>query len=133
MSASWALQQAIFAELSSSDAVKAVAGDPPRVFDVPPRAAAFPYVVVGDDAVSDWSTATEPGSEHVVAIHIWSRANGHREAKLCAQAVEDALDGAELAVTGQALIDIRHLSSEYARDADGVHAVLKFRAVMESE
>ena len=133
MSASWALQQAIFAELSSSDAVKAVAGDPPRVFDVPPREAAFPYIVIGEDAESDWSTATEPGSEHRVAIHVWSRANGHREAKLCAQAVEDALDGAELAVTGQALIDIRYLETSFTREPDGetTRAALRFRAVME--
>jgi Protein of unknown function (DUF3168) len=131
MSASWALQQAIFAALANSDDVKAEAGDPPRVFDVPPRDSAFPYIVVGDDAETDWSTATDAGSEHRLRVHVWSRANGHREAKLCAQAVEAALDGAELAVTGQALIDIRHLASEYARDGDGIHAVLTFRAVME--
>lgn len=133
MSASWALQQAIFATLCSGDDVKDVAGDPARVFDAPPRGEDFPYIVIGDDTQSDWSTATEPGSEHAVAVHVWSRAGGHREAKLVAEAVRGALDGAELSVTGQALIDLRHLETEFFRDGDGetFRAVLRFRAVME--
>ena len=135
MSASWALQQSVFATLSASDEVKAVAGDPPRVFDVPPRDAAFPYIVIGDDTQSDWSTATEGGSEHALAIHVWSRADGHREAKLAAEAVRGALDGAALSLTGQALIDIRHLETTFARESDGetIHATLRFRAVLEPE
>jgi hypothetical protein len=133
MSASWALQQAIYATLSSDDGVKALLGDPPRVFDAPPRDAAFPYCVIGDDAASDWSTATEQGSEHIVSVHVWSRASGHREAKLIADAVQDALDGAELSVTGQSLIDLRWLDTNVSRDADGetVRAALRFRAVLE--
>jgi len=133
MSASWALQQAIFATLCASDAIKDAVGDPPRVFDAPPRGAAFPYIVIGDDTESDWSTATETGSEHALAIHVWSRADGHKEAKLVADAVRDALDGAALAVTGQALIDIRYLETTFTRESDGetIHAVLRFRAVME--
>lgn len=135
MSASWALQQAIFATLCSSDEIKDVAGDPPRIFDTPPRGTPFPYIVIGDDTESDWSTATEAGSEHAVVIHIWSRADGHREAKLVADAVRDTLDGAELAVTGQALIDIRHLETAFTRESDGetIHAALRFRAVLEPQ
>ena len=133
MSASWALQQAVFAVLSTDDAV--IDAFDARIFDVPPRGAAFPYCVIGDDAVSDWSTATEKGSEHALAVHVWSRADGHRQAKLAAQAVEDALDGAELDVTGQALIGIRHLATDFTRESDGetIRAVLRFRAVMEEE
>jgi hypothetical protein len=133
MSASWALQQAIFAVLCTNDDVLEAVGDPPRVFDAAPRGAAFPYIVIGDDGERDWSTATEPGSEHAIAIRVWSRANGHREAKLVAEAVRGALDGEELAVTGQALVDIRWLSTDFARDADGetIHALLRFRAVLE--
>jgi hypothetical protein len=134
MSASWALQQAIFATLCASDEIKDVVGDPPRVFDTPPRGTAFPYIVIGDDTESDWSTATEDGSEHAIVIHVWSRADGRKEAKLVADAVRDTLDGAELSVTGQALIDIRYLETSYTRESDGetIHAVLRFRAVLET-
>jgi hypothetical protein len=133
MSASWALQQAIFATLCASDDIKVVVGDPPRVFDTPPRGTAFPYIVIGDDTESDWSTATEAGSEHAIQVHVWSRADGRKEAKLVADAVRGALDGAELSVTGQTLIDIRYLETALTRDSDGetIHAVLRFRAVLE--
>jgi hypothetical protein len=135
MSASWALQQAIFAVLCSNDDVLEAVGDPPRVFDAPPRGAAFPYIVIGDDSERDWSTATEPGSEHAIQVHVWSRANGHREAKLVAEVVRGALDGAALDVTGLALIDIRWIETNYTRETDGetTHAVLRFRAVMEPQ
>jgi hypothetical protein len=133
MSASWALQQAVFATLCSSDDMKDAFGDPPRVYDTPPRGAGFPYCVIGDDAESDWSTATEAGSEHALAIHVWSRANGHREAKLATEAVRGALDGAALSVTGQALIGIRWLATDVTRESDGetVRATIRFRAVLE--
>ncbi len=133
MNASWALQQAIFAALCASSAVKAMVGNPPRVFDAPPRGTPFPYIVVGDDTQSDWSTATEPGSEHALAVHVWSCADGRKEAKLVADAVRDTLDGAALSVAGQALIDLRHLSTTLSREPDGetTHAVLRFRAVLE--
>jgi hypothetical protein len=133
MSASWALQQAIFATLSTSDDVKDVVGDPARVFDAVPRAAAFPYIVIGDDHQNDWSTATEPGSEHLIAVHVWSRADGRKEAKLVAEAVRGALDGASLSLSGQTLIDLRHQATEYFSESDGetIQAVLRFRAVLE--
>jgi hypothetical protein len=133
MSASWALQQAVFAVLCSSDEIRDAVGDPPRVFDAPPRGTAFPYIVIGDDTESDWSTATEAGSEHAVVIHAWSRADGRKETKRVANAVRDALDGAELDITGQALIGIRHLETSFTRDGETTHATLRFRAVLEPQ
>ncbi len=135
MSASWALQQAIYAELVVNSGVMAVLGDPPRVYDAVPRDAAFPYAAIGDGSESDWSTATESGSEHTLAIHVWSRAGGHKECKEIAEAIRAAIDGAALSVTGQALIDILYLDTDYARAADGetFRASLRFRAVTEPE
>jgi Protein of unknown function (DUF3168) len=91
MNASWALQQAVFATLVMSGAVRDVAGD--RVFDAVPRGAGFPYIVVGEAAESNDGTATEQGSEHQLAIHVWSRACGHRECKEAAETVREVLDG----------------------------------------
>lgn len=131
MSASWALQQAVYAALTMDGGVEEALGG--RVFDTPPRGAAFPYCVIGDDTMSDWSTATERGSEHSLTLHVWSRADGRKQAKLAAEAVRDALDGADLALAG--LVSIRHLATEHARDSDGetVRAVLRFRAVIEEQ
>ncbi|MEI9995695.1 MAG: DUF3168 domain-containing protein [Rhizomicrobium sp.] len=133
--ASWALQQAIFATLATDSAVLEAVGDPPRIFDAVPRGAAFPYIVIGDDRESDWSTATEPGSAHALTVHIWSRAAGRRETRLAAQAVIDALNGAALAIDGQTLIDLRWLEAESVRESDGetVHAQLRFQALLEPD
>ncbi|MGA7675133.1 MAG: DUF3168 domain-containing protein [Rhizomicrobium sp.] len=133
--ASWALQQAVFAALTVSDAVKSVAGDPPRVFDAVPRQAVFPYIVVGEDGETNWDTATEQGSEHSLAIHVWSRSGGHQEIKLAAEAVRECLDGTSLTLDGHTLIDLRYLSAEFARENDGetFRAALKFRAVTEPQ
>ncbi len=132
-SASWALQTAIFAALSADAGIKSVLGDPPRVFDEVPRDAAMPYLVIGGDRQSDWSTATDTGAEHALTMHIWSRARGHRESKAIAEAVREALDNANLALTGHTLIGIKHQSQEFLRQTDGqtYHAVLRFRAVTE--
>ena len=131
--ASWALQQAIFATLAASGDILEAVGDPPRIFDAVPRGSAFPYIVIGDDKESDWSTATEPGTAHALTIHIWSRAAGRKETRLAAQAVIGALNGAELDLDGHALIDLRYLESESTRENDGetVHAELRFRALLE--
>jgi hypothetical protein len=133
--ASWALQQAIFATLAASTEVQDAVGDPPRIFDAVPRGSAFPYIVIGDDKESDWSTATEPGTAHALTIHIWSRAAGRRETRLAAEAVIGALNGAELTLDGQALIDLRYLESESTRENDGetVHAQLRFKALLEPQ
>ena len=132
-SASWALQQAVFATLSVSDGIKEIVGDPPRLFDAVPRSSAFPYIVVGEDGESNWDTATEAGSEHTLAIHVWSRAGGRKEIKLAAEAVRQCLDGASLALTGHTLVDLRYLSAQFARDSDGetFRATVRFRAVTE--
>ena len=129
----WALQQAIFAALASSEDIKDVVDDPPRVFDTVPRGAAFPYIVIGDDRTTNLSTATDAASEHRLTVHVWSRASGRKEARVAANAVIAVLDGAELTVPGFALVDLRWLESETSRESDGetIHAQLRFRAVLE--
>lgn len=131
--ASWALQQAVFATLNANAEVQAVLGASPRLYDAVPRDAVFPYAVLGDGQENDASTATEQGSEHILATHIWSRGGGHRECKEVAAAIRDALDGAALALAGFALIDIRFQSADYARQPDGEtwRASLRFRAATE--
>lgn len=131
-SASWALQQAVFAVLSTSGDVRALAGD--RIFDAVPRGVAFPYVVVGDASETAWHTATEDMSEHRFGIRVWSRSGGHKEAKQLAQAVRYTLDGQALTLDGHTLVDLSLLGIEYARERDGItyRATLTFRAVTDA-
>src|SRR5438105_1277272 len=102
-SISFALQQAIFAALSASSDLQALIGAPPRLFDYAPPDSAFPYVVLGDGSETDWSTATEDGTEHAVQVDVWSRAPGHKEARQIADVIHAALNHAALTVSGATL------------------------------
>jgi hypothetical protein len=132
-SISFSLQQAMFTVLSESTDLQALIGNPPRLFDYVPRDSAFPYVVLGDGNESDWSTATESGTEHAIQIDVWSREPGHRQAKQIADVIRATLNNASLTVSGVTLIDIRHLATAFSREADGqtFRARLQFRAVTE--
>jgi Protein of unknown function (DUF3168) len=132
-SASFALQTAVFAALNADAGTQSVLGTPPRLFDAVPRDAAFPYAVLGDAGETDWSTATDTGSEHSFTLDVWSRATGHREPKEIAEAIRAALDNAALTLGGHTLIDLRHTATAFARQSDGQtwRATLRFRAVTE--
>jgi len=129
--ASWALQSAVFAALSGDATLQSLVST--RIFDAVPRDAAFPYAVLGDGKETNWDTATEEGSEHQFTVTVWSRNGGHKEAKSVADAIRFVLNGATLSLSGHALVDLRFLDCEYARDTDGetYSATLRFRAVTE--
>jgi hypothetical protein len=134
-SASWALQRAIFAALSDNAAVAAAAGGIVRLYDAPPRGAAFPYIVFAEDSETRWATATEDGSEHILSLRVWSRAGGRQECKCIADAMRDALDDAALSLAGHALVELDFRKAVYEREGDGKTycARLEFRAVTEPE
>lgn len=131
-SASWALQQAIFARLTADPALLALLGAP-RVYDDVPQGADFPYLTLGQSVVRDWSTGSDDGNEHILTLHAWSKANGKREALEILGSVRSALHDAALTLTGHRLVNLRHEHSEARRDPDGdvYHGIARFRAVTE--
>jgi hypothetical protein len=104
-----------------------------KIYDEPPRGAAFPYVTLGEARVSDFSTGSEPGEEHQLTLHAWSRQGGHREAHMIAGALLQALDDAPLELAGHRLVNFRFSLADVRREADGrtYHALVRFRAVTE--
>jgi hypothetical protein len=78
-SASWALQQAIFAALTTDAPLNALLGGT-RIYDDVPVRADFPYVTFAGSSERDWSTGGEDGREHILTLHVWSRAGGRKEA-----------------------------------------------------
>jgi hypothetical protein len=129
--ASFALQSAVFAALSGDATMQSLIDT--RLYDAVPRNPVFPYVVLGDDKETNAGTATEEGSEHIFTIAAWSRHGGHAESKSIADAIRFRLNNATLSLDGHALVDLRFLDCEYARDSDGhtYSATLRFRAVTE--
>jgi uncharacterized protein DUF3168 len=130
--ASAALRAAIHDALTTDAALTALLAGP-KIYDEPPAAAAFPYVTLGEARVTDFSTASEPGEEHQLTLHAWSRQGGHREAHLIAGALLQALDDAPLTLADHRLINLRFALADIRREADGrtYHALVRFRAVTE--
>jgi hypothetical protein len=131
-SASAALRAAIHDALVADGAVNAVLGGP-KIYDEPPRTAAFPYVTLGETRVTDFSTGTEPGQEHQITLHAWSRQGGHREAHMISGALLQALDDAPLSLADHRLVNLRFATADVRREADGrtYHALVRFRAMTE--
>jgi hypothetical protein len=130
--ASWALQQAVFARLTSDAALTALLGGA-RIYDDVPVRAAFPYVTFAQGAERDWSTGNEAGAEHALVLHVWSRGNGRKELLAIMEALRVSLHDAALTLTGHRLINLRHEASEVRREGDGetYHGIVRLRAVTE--
>lgn len=104
-----------------------------KIYDEPPRDAALPYVTLGEDVISDGSTATEAGDEHALMLHVWSRQGGHREAHVLAGAVLEALIDAPLTLAGHRLANLRFIVTDVRRESDGrtYHGLVRLRALTE--
>lgn len=131
VSAALALRQAIRARLLADTPLAALIAA--RIHDLPPADVAFPFVTLGEAVVSDWSTATEGGSEQALTLHVFSRQGGRAEAFAICAAVQEALHDAPLALEGHRLANLRATTAEVRRDGDGrtVHGLVRFRAITE--
>jgi Protein of unknown function (DUF3168) len=130
--ASSALRAAVYDALNADASLTALLGGA-KVYDEPPRGAAFPYVTLGEARVADYSTDQTPSEEHQMTLHAWSRQGGMREAHLIAGAMLQVLDDAALTLTDHTLINFRFSVADVRREADGrtYHALVRFRAVTE--
>jgi hypothetical protein len=121
MSASLALQRMMVAALA---AVPGVTG----VFDAPPPDAMSPYLVIGDDLATDWSTKTEAGHEHRVAVTVWEAGPGAARAKSVMGQVELALSGLAGARDGHRVVLSRLVRTLVLTDPDGwTQGIVEFR------
>ena len=76
-SASWAIQRGIYQALANSTDLTTLLGGA-RIYDDAPQAASYPFISLGQSEVRDWSTGTEDGAEHILTLHVWSRAGGKK-------------------------------------------------------
>jgi hypothetical protein len=131
-SAAWSLQQAMFAALSADAALAALVGAN-RIYDDVPQATSPPYVVLGPVTARDWSTATEAGTEHIITLHVWSKAPGKKQTHEIMDAIRATLHDQPLTPAGHRLINLRQEASDIRRAPDGetIHGTLRFRAVTE--
>ena len=97
------------------------------VYDSVPDSGAFPYVVIGDDSLLDFSTKTGAGIEAAALVQVFSRALGYSEAKTIAGQVVGALASASLNVTGFRVVSIDLDGMESFRDGEDRRVVVRFK------
>lgn len=127
------LQQAVFAALSGDAALVAMLGSE-RIHDHAPASVAFPYITFGRSAVEDWSTTTEDGSEHLFSLHVWSKADGKKQALEIMELTCAALHDASLVLASHRLVNLRAEGAEVRFNDDHAvyHGVVRFRAITEN-
>lgn len=140
-----AIQISIYSKLSASaelDALLARRVDfpsLPAIYDdvtQPSDTAAesdFPYVVIGDDSVADWSTDTASGAEANVIIHIWSRFDGKGETKRIQAAIYNALHRQTLTVPDHEFIGCDFDTESVVLDPDmhTYHGTSEYRVIID--
>jgi Protein of unknown function (DUF3168) len=98
--------------------IDALAGVAPLYGAGPPRAE-FPYIMISDSPVTDWSTKTQAGREIRLALNIWD--DGEDPARMAGlvSAVEAALAAFPRDLPGWRLASLVFLRSLVSRDAAG--------------
>nr|WP_272210653.1 DUF3168 domain-containing protein [Marinicella sp. W31]MDC2876554.1 DUF3168 domain-containing protein [Marinicella sp. W31] len=131
-SAENALLGAIHMALSSDAALSALIG-PDAIFDRLLSRPQLPAIVFGECETRDYSTVTESGNEHFLTLEIWSEAHGRKALQAIEARVKALLHDAELALSGFALVNLRHRSTRVRRVARTGYflAEMRFRAVSE--
>lgn len=127
-----ALQKALIAHLRADATLRALLGDPARVWDAAPRGAAFPHLLIGRSE-SRLIEADGCGVEHQLSLRCASRFEGTEEAKAICAAVRAAVHEAVLETDGVRVVSIRATYADVFRSSDHrrVWGVVRVRAVTE--
>lgn len=135
MSAERELAAAIRAGAMNDASVKALLGDPARVYDGPPPDPVFPYVTLGRVESRSADASTVSGVEHVLTLHVWSRYGGRAEALDVIGALRGALHDAPLNISGRTLVFLFLSFADVFRSGDGIttHGILRLRALTEPQ
>jgi len=93
----------------------------------------LPSIVIGDLETRDYSTATEPGEEHLLTLEIWTDAAGRKQTATIAARLHTLLHDAPLDLDGHDLVSLLHLTTRTRREPKTrLHlAEVRFRAVTE--
>ena len=127
-----ALVKALIAHLRGDGALKALLGDPVRVWDQPPEEPAFPHLLIGKSE-SRGLKADGGGVEHRLTLTCASRFAGMEEARAVAAAARARVADAPLEADGVKAVSLGVTFTDVFRSADlkRAWAVMRLRAVTE--
>lgn len=84
------LRARVLARLSGTSALVDLLGGRERILDRLPRGG-LPFLLIGPAESRDFSTATEPGEEHLLTLEIWTDADRPGQAGALAAELREAL------------------------------------------
>lgn len=127
-----ALQKALIAHLRADATLKALLGDPARIWDQAPRDAGWPRVTVGRSE-SQPVAAADCGIEHRISLRCASRFDGVEEAKAVCAAVRAALHEVPLEADGVRAVSLKTTFVDVFRGQGqrSTWGVVRLRAVTE--
>jgi len=130
MSFELAIQNAVYTALTNDAGLMTLISG---VYDSVPETEVFPYLTLGEDTHTGWTTNTTLGTDVQIVINCWSRSRGRKETKTIQGEIYDALNRAALTYNGYDIINIEMLDSSSFIDADGLtrHGVQTFRVLIE--
>ena len=109
-------------------AVVALLGGIAPVYDGAPPRAAFPYIVISDSPVTDWSTKTERGREIRLALTVWDDGETPESLRTLMIAVEAAMDAFPRNLPGWRVASLVFLRSLVSRAAgQPATAIIEYR------
>ena len=128
---SFELQKTIYSTINSDSTIKNTHSATVR--DHVPQGTAFPYVVIGEETMSDASSTKDVDfNEFTVTIHIFSRNRGRKEAKNIMARIYTLLHKSNLSITGATHVNTRFEFSDIIKEDDGLtyHGVQRFRTIL---
>jgi hypothetical protein len=128
MSALWPVQVAMVTALKAAAGVKALVGDPARVYDgQAPQGAAKPYIVVGDHTEAPSNALGRLGWSDTITAHVFSDYAGTKEALAVVTAMDAAL-AAPLTISGHGAARLKPEFGTVLVEDEGVrHAPRRYR------
>tara|TARA_R100001440_G_scaffold40482_1_gene60188 strand:+ start:841 stop:1245 length:405 start_codon:yes stop_codon:yes gene_type:complete len=128
---SFELQKTIFSTLNTDSTIKNTHSA--TVHDHVPQGTEFPYIVIGEETMSDSSSTKDIDfNEFTLTIHIFSRNRGRKEAKNIMSRIYTLLHKSNLSITGATHVNTRFEFSDIIKEDDGLtyHGVQRFRTIL---
>ncbi|MBY4891457.1 DUF3168 domain-containing protein [Rhodobacteraceae bacterium N5(2021)] len=126
-----ALQEAVYAKLTSDAAVDTLTGG--AIYDaLPPGPVPTIYVSLGPERVRDASDVVGDGAVHDFPVIVISDGAGFHTAKTIAAAISDALSDADLTLSRGTLTGLNFLRARARRVGNGREIEIWFRAYIDS-
>jgi hypothetical protein len=132
MSASLAFQMAARRALIADAGLTALVPSD-NVLDANGRPDADPRVILGEDQELPGDDVVGRYTELFATMHVWSKEQGVKRAKLIVSAMRRVLNGQRWNDGSYRCLDTRFQSARFLRDPDGesTHGVVTFKAVLE--